>query len=292
MAKSSEMGTNRTGIDMSPTLAKRMISGAKELTRTVGSSSSGEGMAEIDILYIYESDPVGSVPMPGTLKGALKTGMKKAAGQSPEVLLNKLGARLAYERSGVRLYESVITKCEAGDEMHPIGPVTVDKLRHIRDEEAEHFHLLSDIIKSLGADPTAQTPDADVNGVAAMGMQHVLNDPRTTMAQCLETLLTVELSDNAAWELLIKLAGELGLDDASLKFQHALEQEQEHVMTIRSWYESMILDEAGGSARRGDDTPEYEGWTRDELYEKAQELGIGGRSSMTKQQLIRSLRQG
>lgn len=289
MAKSAEMGKNRTGIDMSPMLAKRMISGAKELTKTVG-SSSGEGIAEIDILYIYESDPVGSVPMPGTLTGVLKTGMKKGAGQSPEILLNKLGARLAYERSGVRLYESVITKCEAGDEMHPTGPVTVDELRHIRDEEAEHFHLLSDVIKSLGADPTAQTPDADVNGVAAMGIQHVLNDPRTTMAQCLETLLTVELADNAAWELLIKLADELGLDDASKKFQHALEQEQEHVMTIRSWYESMMLSEAGGAGATPSGSPKYEEWTRDELYEKAQELGIEGRSSMSKKQLVRTLR--
>ena len=289
MGKSAEMGKNRTGIDMSPMLAKRMISGARELTKTTG-SSSGEGMAEIDTLYIFESDPVGSVPMPGTLTGALKTGMKKAAGLNPEILLNKLGARLAYERSGVRLYESVITKCEAGDDAHPTGPVTVDELRHIRDEEAEHFHLLSDVIKSLGADPTAQTPDADVSGVAAMGIQHVLNDPRTTMAQCLETLLTVELADNAAWELLIKLADGLGLGDAAAKFQHALEQEQEHVTTIRSWYESMMLNEAGGSARRGGDSPEYEDWTRDELYEKAQKLGIEGRSSMSKDELISSLR--
>lgn len=243
MAKSAEMGKNRTGIDMSPMHSERMISGAKEFTRASGPDR--ESIAAIDRQYISEADPVGSVPIPGTLRGALKSGAKKARGRNPEVLLNKLGERLAYERSGVRLYESVITKCEAGDERHPVGPVTVDELQHIRDEEAQHFRMLSDIIESLGADPTAETPDADVSGVAAMGFQHVLNDPRTTMPQCLEMLLTLELADHAAWETLIKLADEMGLDDASEQFKRALEQEKEHLLTVRSWYEEMLMQEAG-----------------------------------------------
>jgi ferritin-like metal-binding protein YciE len=102
-------------------------------------------------------------------------------------------------------------------------------------------------MESLGADPTAETPDADVIGVASMGIQKVLNDPRTTMAQCLEMLLTLELTDNAAWELLIRLADEMGLKDASEQFQRALEQEKEHLMTVRSWLEEMLM----ADARRG-----------------------------------------
>jgi hypothetical protein len=34
----------------------------------------------------------------------------------------------------------------------------------------------------------------------------------------------------------------------------------------------------------------YESWTREQLYQRAQELDIEGRSSMSKQQLIRALR--
>jgi rubrerythrin len=146
----------------------------------------------------------------------------------------------------VRLYESVITKCEAADDLHPAGPVTVEELRHIRDEEAEHFLMLKEAMVALGADPTAQTPDADVSGVAAMGMQQVLNDPRTTMSQCLEVLLSIELTDNAAWELLIMLAEGLKADDLVEQFQQALTQEEEHVQRIRSWYEEMMMPEAGG----------------------------------------------
>ena len=253
MEKTAELGKNRTGIDMSPVHSKEMISGVEEMTDAEayhGTSEAAEmdmrSMAAIDTQYIRESDPVGSVPIPGTLKGTLKSGLKKAGGHDPEVFLNKLGQRLAYERTGVRLYESVITKCDAADELHPAGPVTVEGLRCIRDEEEDHFLLLKEALETLGADPTAQTPDADVSGVAAMGIQQALNDPRTTMPQCLELLLTVELADNAAWELLIKLAGELNLGELCEQFQHALTQEEEHVQRIRSWYEEMVMSQSAG----------------------------------------------
>lgn len=36
--------------------------------------------------------------------------------------------------------------------------------------------------------------------------------------------------------------------------------------------------------------PEYEAWTKDDLYEKAQEIDLSGRSSMTKAELIEALR--
>lgn len=242
MEKSSQMGKNRTGMDMSPMHSEAMISGAEEYQDA--GDADGQSMALIDKQYIGEADPIGSVPMPGTLRGALKAGMEKVAGHNPEVFLNKLGERLAFERTGVRLYESVITKCEAADESHPVGPVTVEELRRIRNEEAEHFRLLKDAMESMGADPTAQTPDADISGVAAMGIQHVLNDPRTSMSQSLEMLLTLELTDNAAWEMLITLADDLGLEELVAQFRHALAQEEDHIRVVRSWYETMIMSQA------------------------------------------------
>lgn len=42
--------------------------------------------------------------------------------------------------------------------------------------------------------------------------------------------------------------------------------------------------ERGGSSRP------YEEWTKDDLYERAQEIGIDGRSSMSKSELIEALR--
>lgn len=249
MERPTKAGRNRTGIGKSPAHSKAMISGAAEYSST--NETNSHNMATIDKLYIRESGRIGSMPMPDTLRGALKSGMEKIAGRNPEVLLNKLGERLAFERTGVRFYESVITKCEAADDEHPSGPVTVTALKEIRDEEEEHFLLLQEAIESIGADPTAQTPDADVSGVAAMGIQQVLNDPRTTMPQCLAMLLTLELTDNAAWEMLIKLTDDLGMKDLTEQFQRASAQEDEHLRRVKVWYEEMTMSEAGAEQRAG-----------------------------------------
>ncbi|MFD1344388.1 DUF7218 family protein [Litorisediminicola beolgyonensis] len=43
-------------------------------------------------------------------------------------------------------------------------------------------------------------------------------------------------------------------------------------------------------SEKGGKAPPYEDWTKDELYERAQEIGIDGRSDMTKDELIEALR--
>jgi hypothetical protein len=48
--------------------------------------------------------------------------------------------------------------------------------------------------------------------------------------------------------------------------------------------DSMSPSEKGGKA------PPYEEWTKDDLYARAQEIGIDGRSGMDKDQLIEALR--
>lgn len=48
--------------------------------------------------------------------------------------------------------------------------------------------------------------------------------------------------------------------------------------------DGMSPSEKGGKA------PPYEEWTKEELYERAQELDIDGRSDMTKDELIEALR--
>jgi hypothetical protein len=43
-------------------------------------------------------------------------------------------------------------------------------------------------------------------------------------------------------------------------------------------------------AEKGGHAPPYEEWTKEELYDKAQEVGIDGRSGMDEGELIRPLR--
>lgn len=44
------------------------------------------------------------------------------------------------------------------------------------------------------------------------------------------------------------------------------------------------------AAQKGGTSPPYEDWTKEDLYERAQEIGIEGRSKMTKDELIAALR--
>ena len=44
------------------------------------------------------------------------------------------------------------------------------------------------------------------------------------------------------------------------------------------------------AGERGGEAPPYEQWTKEELYDKAQEVGIDGRSDMDKSELIDALR--
>lgn len=44
------------------------------------------------------------------------------------------------------------------------------------------------------------------------------------------------------------------------------------------------------TGKKGGKHPKYEDWTVDELYDKAAEVGIEGRSDMDKKELIKALR--
>jgi hypothetical protein len=48
--------------------------------------------------------------------------------------------------------------------------------------------------------------------------------------------------------------------------------------------------ERGTAGERGGSSPPYEDWTVDDLRERAAEIGIEGRSDMTKDELIDALR--
>lgn len=242
MEPNTKMGSNKTGIDMSPILSKEMIEGSRKLK--LDGEDGYTNIALLEQFYLDNDDPLGSVPMPGTVKGVVKSATKMLTGHHPEVFLNKLGERLAFERSGVRIYEQLILKCEHMAANSSDGlKLPFEKLQKFHDQEAEHFYLLVECMKTLGADPTAQTPDADASGVAASGLMKVIMDPRTSISQSLEAMLSIELTDNAAWELLIKLADDMGLEDMADKFRHALQQENVHLEYVKQWYEQSVREQ-------------------------------------------------
>jgi len=241
MENQTKVGLNRTGIQMSPMAGPDQVRYA--LSRPPHPETGGaEILAAAHAAYIQESPRIGSVPMPATGRGLAQTAVGKLKGDNPEVLIDKLGQRLAFERSGVRLYQAMMGKVQAAG--HPEQAGLLRDLQHICEEELAHFRMLTEAMQSIGADPTAQTPCADVGAVAAMGMIQVITDPRTTVAHGLETLLSAELTDNAGWELLIELAQEEGRDALAERFGPALENEKEHETMVRKWLRATVLEAA------------------------------------------------
>ena len=229
MATAAKVGTNFTGVQMSPKDTKSLMEAVNEIHPDVPGDEKGLLLERA--LRSEEAERIGSVPVPGSAKGMLKTTFDMAMGKSPEILIDKLGERLAFERSGVRLYDAMIAKAKA------LGTAESDLIQvfeHIRGEEFEHMQMVAEAIETLGADPTAQTPCADVAAVKSMGVIQVLTDPRTNIAQCMNALLTVELEDNAAWELLIELAEAGGHPNIAKGFQKAKDQEDDHLIKVKT----------------------------------------------------------
>lgn len=195
--------------------------------------------------YIAEAESIGSIPSPTATVGKSKSASRRAslgtdAGMA--ILLDKLGERIAFERTGTRLYGALITKYlalkNAGVPLL-LPETALETLQRIRSDELRHFHTLCEIVSSLGGDPTVQTPCADVTAAASMGLVQVLTDPRTTFAQCLNAILTAELTDNAGWELLSELAESAGQAQLRESFAEALGAEQEHLVIVRDWLKAL-----------------------------------------------------
>ena len=256
--QATTLGPNMTGASIAPSLLQAMNEAADELTPATPIDTS-----EIEaqrLRYIDEADAVGSVPPPIGAKDLQgETASAAADGDLTAILMDKLGERIAFERTGTRLYEALIVKHRAAAQREdlPLPPASrtladgkrieqepaADALQRIRAEELAHFQLLCEAMEALGGDPTAMTPCADVTAVASSGLMQVLNDPRTTLAQCLGAMLTAELTDNAGWELLITLAEQAGQSQLTGRFLGALAQEQEHLATIKAWLTSIVAED-------------------------------------------------
>lgn len=257
-------GHNRTGAAVSPAGVQAMNDAVLRFSPP-SSIDTTDADAE-RVTCATEAEPVGSIPPPASLAGTLKAGVGKLMGERPELLMDKMGERIAFERSGVRLYDALIAKylavTESGESLPTLaealaasgedwaaqtdtllGETPLQSLERIRNEELQHFHLLCDAMETLGGDPTAQTPCADVAGVASSGLMQVVTDPRTTLAQCLTAVLTAELTDAAGWELLIQLTEQEGHDQLTGSFLTAHGQEAQHQQAIQGWLSALLLAE-------------------------------------------------
>jgi rubrerythrin len=240
----TEFGPNVTGQKTSPSLSKAMNDVAGPAPDDVTDATP---INDVRVQYIREADPLGSVPPPATVKAVGMGAAQRIEGERPSAFIDKLAERLAYERGGTRLYDALIAKFTvyAGE----LKDVSLQDIVEIRDDELEHAELLHDCLEQLGADPTAQTPCADLVGIATTGFLQAATDPRTTLAQTLQVTLAAELVDGASWQLLISMAEALGQKDMAGQFRAALDRENEHLDKVRTWLETLTLQSTAPTSK-------------------------------------------
>lgn len=227
MKDSTDLGTNRTGFG-APRGEKRMAENSWVPAEAPVSGTLA--LAKLRAAYAEQSGPLGSVPTSTANRG-----------RKPSLFIDKLGERLAFERSGARLYEGLIGKYES--EASPRGPVDLEILHRFHEDELRHFQLAWESLEKLGADPTAVTPSADLVGVKTQGFIQAMSDPRTTFAQGLDVILGVELADNDGWRLLVDLARGMNQDDMADSFSLALREEESHLEHARRWLRELYRKE-------------------------------------------------
>lgn len=239
MATPTSTGMNRTGIQMAPRLSELML----EISHD-GPAQPAETLplAQARMRFSKEAAPVGTVPPPGSVKGLASTALQMLKGNKPSVFLDKVGERLAFERTGVRLYEGVLVKHEALGSWD--GGPTGEQLIAVRDDELAHFEMLKGCMESLGGDPTAMTPSADITANEASGVLKVITDARSTLPQALHALLIAEAADVEGWNLLIELARGIGQDELAARFEDAERAEERHLHWVRQWLSSAVMADA------------------------------------------------
>lgn len=264
--EATSLGMNRTVTKMAPRRTRDTSQSANEYTPQTPVDTTSLDAARL--AFLQESETLGSIPPPASLKGMAKAGLDKLKGGAPGVLMDKLGERLAFERGGTRLYDALLVKYRAVQQMEPdiLPPVRelasklpaqadilvtaandtpLEILARIRNDELHHVHILSAFMEKMGGDPAAVTPCADVIGTASMGLVQVVTEPRTTLAQDFTAILSAELTDNAGWELLIELAEQAQESEAVQQFGEALAREREHAAVIKAWLSHVLSHGAG-----------------------------------------------
>jgi hypothetical protein len=218
---STTPGNNHTGLAPHAKERDDMVRGTQEFAPT--SSGGPDQIARLRIAYARAGGPHGTMSAASVDVARLP-------------VLDKLGARLQFERTGTRLYDALISKLDAYG-MFDGGP-SRQQLLEIRDQELGHALLAQELIGALGGDPTMVTPCASLQATTSRGIIDVLVDPRTSLMDGLDAILVAELVDQDSWAALARSAEALGDAGMTAKITQAQQTELQHLKKVRGWLEA------------------------------------------------------
>ncbi len=166
--------------------------------------------------------------------------MRKLAEKNVGRVIDLLNERLAFERTGVRLYDRMLLRMRlsADREIKRM----VDRMQRFRDEEREHEEWLEDQIRNLHGDDHMPTDKSVLVLTETQGIERVVQrDPR--LQHDFHALLTAELADSTGWDLLVRVAEEFGDREARREFKQRHREELEHVLFVRKVVERFVKRE-------------------------------------------------
>ena len=145
---------------------------------------------------------------------------------NPEKVIELLSERLAYERSGIKLYDAILKKVRRS--RHTQLKKLVKELESHRDQEVEHAEWCEENIRMLGGDPDEKTERTLLVETEAQGIEQIVFGD-APLSQMFHALNMAELGDNAGWAQLVGIAEQCGDEEARAEFQERLEHEEEHL---------------------------------------------------------------
>lgn len=167
---------------------------------------------------------------------ASRTGIKAANASrhgADALLLIKLLERHAFERGQVRLCAALLHKFDVKGPF-PGGPTRVE-LEDLLLQWHAQVRVLGAAMGSVGERPMMSTPAADGQASILESALAIIADPGTSLAQCIEALLTVERAGIADWMALAQLADEMGQQAHSEQFLRAQALHDEQLVRMYAW---------------------------------------------------------
>lgn len=150
------------------------------------------------------------------------------------VFVDKVTARLFFERKSIHLYEMLLEKCP---------PELAPRFKKILREEQEHAVMLEEVLNQLGANPFKMTPSARVTDIESQGIMKAVK--KSSFHDMLDSVLAAELVDTANWEILLMMAKKMKSLPLAQRFKKAMVEEARHLKFIHRY----ILKDLTGSTR-------------------------------------------
>jgi rubrerythrin len=165
--------------------------------------------------------------------------MRKLIQYDRERVIDLLCERLAFERSGVKLYDRVIEALQGTTdaELHSLQAT----LEEHRAEEREHESWLEGQIRALGGETSLECDGARLASREAAGIEEVAAHDGGDLRHLFHALLAAEAMDETGWKLLVEVAEDAGDREARREFARRHSHEQEHLAFTRHLVERIAV---------------------------------------------------